>query len=63
MLWRVHPGTVNPVPRGKHSRFDSVDLHHAFRSDYVKSAFETRQSSGGSSRQTDTVRTGSHDLV
>ena len=28
MLWRVHPGTVNPVPRGKHSRFDSVDLHH-----------------------------------
>ena len=27
MLWRVHPRTVNPVPRGKHSRFDSVDLH------------------------------------
>ena len=27
MLRRVHPGTVNPVPRGKHSRFDSVDLH------------------------------------
>ena len=28
MLWRVHPQTVNLVPRGKHSRFDSVDTHH-----------------------------------
>jgi len=27
MLRRVHHRTVNPVPRGKHSRFDSVDLH------------------------------------
>ena len=26
-LWRVLPGTVNPVPLGKHSRFESVDLH------------------------------------
>ena len=30
MLWRVHPRTVNPVPSGKHSRFDSVDLHHYY---------------------------------
>ena len=27
MLWRVHPQTVNLVPPGKHSRFDSVDTH------------------------------------
>lgn len=27
MLWRVHHRTVNPVPRGKHSRFESVVTH------------------------------------
>ena len=27
MLWRVHHQTVNLVPPGKHSRFDSVDTH------------------------------------
>ncbi len=27
-LWRVLHRTVNPVPRGKHSRFESVDTHH-----------------------------------
>ena len=27
MLWRVHPQTVNLVPPGKHSRFESVDTH------------------------------------
>ena len=26
-LWRVLHRTVNPVPRGKHSRFESVDTH------------------------------------
>ena len=27
MLWRVHPRTVNPIPLGKHSWFDSKLLH------------------------------------
>ena len=27
MLWRVHHQTVNLVPPGKHSRFESVDTH------------------------------------
>jgi len=27
MLWRVHPRTVNPIPLGKQSWFDSKLLH------------------------------------
>jgi hypothetical protein len=27
MLWRVHPRTVNPIPLGKHCRFDSYFTH------------------------------------
>jgi len=27
MLWRVHPQTVNLIPLGKHSWFDSKLLH------------------------------------
>ena len=27
MLWRVHHRTVNPIPLGKHSWFDSKLLH------------------------------------
>ena len=30
-LWRVLHRTVNPVPRGKHLRFESVDTHHITR--------------------------------
>jgi hypothetical protein len=29
-LWRVLHRTVNPVPRGKHSRFESVDTHQDY---------------------------------
>ena len=29
-LWRVPLLTVNQVPRGKHSRFESVDTHQFF---------------------------------
>ena len=32
MLWRVHPQTVNLIPLGKHSWFDSKLLHQFYSS-------------------------------
>ena len=34
MLWRVHQWTVNPLPQGKQSLFDSKDIHQILDSKY-----------------------------
>ena len=36
MLWRVHPQTVNLIPPGKHSWFDSKLLHQFLRRGVTK---------------------------
>ena len=46
MLRRVHPRTVNPIPLGKQSWFDSKLLHQNPVTIFVKMAFDQRQRSG-----------------
>ena len=40
MLWRVHPQTVNLIPLGKQSWFDSKLLHQNPVTIFVKMAFD-----------------------
>jgi hypothetical protein len=55
MLWRVHPETVNLVPLGKQSWFDSKLLHQflarSYRGYYVGLSIRSREFESPTSRQ------------